>query len=374
MNSNESILSNKAVVSGLSLALIVAIAAAGWYFYNQEQEKKKQVKDQEALNEVTSGVQALWNADNEQAVSQLEVASENAQTAFTKAAAEFNLASAMHLAGDKAGAIEKLKALEANKEYPPYFRARAVEYMARMFFLTHDAEVFRMVFTGKPYDDFEIDGAKDVSIRNLLEYGETIYPLGLAQLKIARLYGEDMIEKKSKDPKTIELIKSYIENAEDEIATADSVQKRNLIARKAIAVGWLYELGDHSYGDPEKYFKELMALEHNQQHSNKAVPGEKIRYAMFLARNYGTSRSADIKKLLSEATNSPAFKLSNIYEVINNERFELGKIAPSNSVAYDIAVLEKNPALSFDAKSLILLAKIDPAFKTTLMNLGWNIK
>ena len=373
-NREVNVLKSRPFLSGLVALVVLGVILFGWYIYSGHLEKKKRLLDAEAQQKVTTGLEAIRNDEGAQAIGILQEAVASAQNTDTRALSEFNLGTALHVAGRKIEAVAKLKEVANNEEVSPYIRAKAIEYMARMFFLTHDGEVFRAIFTGKPYDDFEIDGAKDISIRNLLEYGESLYPMGLAQLKIARLYGEEMIEKKSKDPTTIALIKSYIDKAEPELATPDPVLHRNLVSRKAMAVGWLYELGDDSYGDPEKYYREIMELEHTKQHSKLSGAGEKIRYAMFLVRVYRSTRSADIKTLIQEGVNSPGFKESNIYQIINNERGELLKVAPANSGAYDIALAESNPALSFDAKTLLLVAKIDPFFKKALSDLGWNIK
>ncbi|MBI3420883.1 MAG: hypothetical protein HY006_02365 [Candidatus Sungbacteria bacterium] len=263
---------------------------------------------------------------------------------------------------DPMGAITIFKEIAADPRFGNLQRAYAVQRMAELFRKNSSREVTKEIFTGDPYESFIKEGDERLAYRRLYEYASSFSPLALSAVRAADWYSSGILtlsRQKSLSAEERKLVDEYTKRvrASLEAADHDIERTKNLLnagalvpdalARKAVVLANMYEAGDTSFSDPEAAFRSAMEVGLIWHNDFQA----RFTYAAFLARTKGQERKKDIVDLLD-----------NFYD---------DKAAYSGMVL--VFTKEKNNILGNKA-DIILLAGMDPAFKSFLLTLGWDKK
>jgi len=258
-------------------------------------------------------------------------------------------------------AVPLLKEIIANENYTPTIRAYSVQQIGHFLYSYNSEELKNEVFKDEPYRSFIADGDYFAARRKLFEYGSSIYPLGIPELRIAKWYSEEILrlqkldgdENTQKTDEMKDIVRQKIANADRYLTSiVTDEQARSYVAevlyRKANVQADLYLTGDKNLGDPEETYRKSLTIATLRVGQESSA---KMYYAMYLARMYGEERSEDIKNILKD------FYVGNKYASTNTVRSIKG---------------EKDGKLGLKS-DILLLARIDTSFGEFLKSLGWKL-
>ncbi len=275
---------------------------------------------------------------------------------------KFRIALAQSQKGDYMAGIPLFKEIIVDPDAGLTTRADAVQELALMYYTYFDARITDEIFKSPPFAAMRVSGDVDLSYRHLLEYGISIRPTSISDFMLANWYAREILRqpKESQNSATVigykEKLTAYIQDGEshiEELRTRPTEQYYLSAALfwRAVVLGKATRIGISSLVDPETAYEQLydtIKIMNNDGYLTSA----RLQHATYLARKYGSARSADIKTILAE--------------VYNNK-------STSMSTEYAVAGLKSLRAVSGGAKAdLVLLASIDPKFKEYLISLGWQ--
>lgn len=344
--------------------LMVTIVTAGIFYFSRDTHDTKRTGSFEALikdNEEFIRAEAFLKND------QWDLAEEHYRKALLLArnADEegqiFYKIAVMKTRRDPIGAISILKEIVANQDYSDRQKAYAVQHMGEIFRKNSSHEITSTIFTGEPYADFFKEGDADNAYRRLYEYAASFYPLALSEVRAAHWYSNKILqlserkslseeEKKFISDSTVR-IRFSLEAADQDIERTKNLPNAGALvpvalAIKAIVLADMFEAGDASFPDPESAFKSAMEMGLIWKDDSAS----RFNYAAFLARKGDESRKKDIIDLLDDFYTKPDIYAGRAL-MLTRERDNI--LGAKNNV--------------------ILLAKIDPAFKSFLLTLGWKV-
>lgn len=283
-----------------------------------------------------------------------------AETNDERAQIEFVISQVEEDTGNNNDAIATMKRVGNNTAYSGIARAYAIEYMGRLFYTKHDRAITEAIFADSPYSGLK-NTNPEVSYRKLFEYASSFYPLAISEFRIAKWYADEIVnlekeglseEEKNKIEIYKNVIIEHLKNGNDDLPRAENIDYSYYLSalnRKASLLASLDLSQSASLGSAEPAFKEV--LEKTAEKSKGKEAFVRFNYAIYLARKFGGERTGDIKSLLSPLYQSNAYKHSDLFELLTNE---------------------KNTDTRTH-KNIELLAGIDPEFKLFLASPGWKI-
>ncbi len=359
----------KSILIGLIATVVIAASATFLYYYapfTSGPEDTPRLSVSEKLRKENAyfmrGSELLLSGDEtekEKAGELFEQSLRYVKTPFEEALVKYYLAFTK-LESDPARAIGIFKEIAANPTYPSGIKAYSVQQMGLLFYFLNSSEVTRLIATDEPYQSFFKEGDILLGYRRLFEYASSFKPLAISESYSSMWYVDKMLKYSKLKTLTpaqeadFELmkttVKTRIENANEDIAATRNTDAAVFIplalAKNATHIGFLYRVGDKSYGDPEKYFKEAI-LEGSISKGGDGLA--RYAYAYFLAEVYGKERVADITSQLAVLYQNedtyPGFSY-----LFNNERQNIVGIKTE----------------------MILMASLSPDFKTYLKSKGWT--
>jgi len=266
--------------------------------------------------------------------------------------------------GDYIGAIVKFKTIAADTSNYAMARAYAVQEMGLMnLYIKNSRQViFTETFKDSPYDSLKTDGNLNLTYTKLFEYAAKLYPLGYSEAYVAYGYADEIVNTllgattTTQGVEYLSFIKKSMDAADADILRMKAVPGEATLVPEALvrqgrALGLLASVGSADSEQAESYFKEGLA--YDALRGNKAGSFNTFHYAAFLVDQYGSTRSDDIKKLLSP------FRVSNTTAVYSNI------IDFYRKARTDITLIKNK-------KQLVIMSQIDPDFKTYLLSLDWT--
>ena len=372
---NQSKFMQKNTLLIFSVILVLFLSIVLTFFYKQNRDKKT-LDDSHILENLVEenknfslGENFLKTSDGANALKYFQEALKEAKSLDEEAQIKYKIALSYDLLGDPTIVVTLLKEIISNTNYKAPIRAYALQYMARLFNISGDANIHTEIFKDAPYADFYKEKDLKLAYLRLYEYGSKIYPLGIIEMRIADWYADSVSKalreekgdatKLAKQPsrqatleKEREIIRKKIVSADMDIQkTRSDVATRTYVPEilflKGNVLAKLHLAGDFSLGNPEDAYKESLEAAQGNIAFEAAA---RYHYASFLARAYGKDRRDDVKKLLSAFYADTAF---------------------SNSAMYKVIAREKNNALGLK-NHIVLMASLDPEFKTLLRQMGWE--
>jgi len=257
-------------------------------------------------------------------------------------------------------AISYFKQVATNSDISNLLRASAIEHLGQIYFARYDQDVFSEIFKGDLFSEFLVFGDPTASIRNMFEYGTSLYPSAYMELRLANWYAQDLLRAdlsafNNLSPADVrELIRQKVENADSDITSFKEAYNTGgrvsiYYLRKAELAGKLERLGINFLGDPEELFKKAFE-ESKVVGTNVTGAFALYNFAVYLAYNDPDSRAGEIKTLLS-------ILLSGTYQdTVFSEFLKNAKQFPE------------------ERENVILLARIDSLFKETLIEkFDWDL-
>lgn len=346
-----------------SLLIVIIVAAGIFYFSRDTKRTGSRTGSFEVLikdNEEFIRAEAFLKND------QWDLAEEHYRKALPLARNSdeegqiFYKIAVMKTRRDPIGSISILKEIVANQDYSDRQKAYAVQHMGEIFRKNSSHEITRAIFIGEPYATFFKEGDADNAYRQLYEYAASFYPLALSEIRAAHWYSNKILQLSEKKSLSEEE-KKFISDSTDRIrfsleaADQDIERTKNLpnagalvpvaLAIKAIVLADMFEAGDRSFPDPESAFKSAMEMGLIWKDDSAS----RFNYAAFLARKGDESRRKDIIDLLDDFYTKP-----DIY------------------VGRALMLTKERDNILGVKDDVVLLAKIDPAFKSFLLTLGWE--
>lgn len=360
----------KGSTSVLLTVLVAIIALAAMYFYMGGQYTlNRDDSNAPAVSPVEEAENVFLNSGAEASRPLFEKALETSQSSDEEQQIVFRLAAIDGYSEDikkQLIAIDAFRKIATNANYTDYIRANSLEFIGRIYSRKTDPIVFKYIFDHPDYKKFLVKNDNDESLKNLYEYASSFYPTAQTELRIATWYAREILSIQ-KNPVTADqestiktmkaLITKNLENA-DRDAEVIRTQKNDdsrlldIDNRKATVIGYLYQGGDKTYGDPEVLYKKVLKQAIVEKNISQ-LGFTRFYYASFLADTYGTERIDDIKSLLSDFYASDLFKDLSVLDFFKNAK------------ALD--------ADNFVRVNLVTLSKLDSDFKALLIKLGWQL-
>ncbi len=356
------------ILLSIVIALLVGIGAYLYFIYDNNEH---QVIDQEEVvqTKAQEAEEVFKNVGREDARPLFEEALDTSTSYAEEGQIAFRLASIDAFSDDnskKMGSIDAFREVAANRNYSDYIRANSIEFIARIHSFNNDPVIFDYIFNHPDFVQFLVEGDTDLSLRNLYEYASALYPTARIELRLASAYSREILALQEQGQSaTTEaavtalkaLVRNNFSNTDREIQGLLITDKNdprilNAMNRKAVAVGYLTQGGDTSFGDPEVMFRDTLEEAINQNNVGQ-FGFTKYYYAAFLANTYGSQRVDDVEKLLKD------FYTTDIYD----DRTVMAFFENTKDIDVD----------NFFRRDLVTLASVDENFKTLLNELGWEL-
>jgi len=345
----------------LGVLLVLALGAWQWYFAKDNTQVSHADFYQEIAGKNPSFVSAehfVAQGRYAEAVQQYETALAAAITVEEKIKIKVLLAGAMIQSGELAKAIPILKEILTLSSDPLTARGRATaaEGIAEIY-SRGDRSVNQEIFTDEPFKSLLVPDNFGLTLRYLHEYAASIYPLAIAELRIANWYGAQLPKSGSVTNLTETDIAEYAATARQFIAVADYdieymqadgtlvADLRAAKLARANAIAHLNRYGDTSLGKADDAFKQAIDAYATVGAGEDGIA--RYYYALFLMQTYGAEKRADIQTILAPLSQS-AYRDAPVAELLRNARH----------VAYN----RRFPAL---------IADIDSGFRNFLITIGW---
>jgi tetratricopeptide (TPR) repeat protein len=323
------------------------------------------------------GDQLVYDQNYQEAIPVLEDALDEVNSFEQEAQVKYKIALAVDKTGDEIKAINLMKEIVANPDYPNLIKAYAVEYIARIEFSGHQDGVYEEMFKGDPYQSFLDPNDSNLSYRRMFDYASSFYPLSLSEARSAYWYAERINHIQNSEPdtperaETIKKIKDIIRlkfyNIDADVARESkyapgSSRIVQALEWKAITAGRLFVGGDDSFGNPEQLFGQAFDALGGRDSNDSAFIS--YQYAAFLANAYGHDRDEDIKRLLDKLyTPDAKTKYKTFYDFIIHE----GEHREGEHLNF-------NPEYHRPSIDLPLVAEHDPRFKEILNDAHWHLE
>ena len=282
----------------------------------------------------------------------------------SKGIIQFRLAILEGDAGDYLKSTDMLRDIVVRADKSSFItRAYAILEMGLLYYKFADDKITDHIFQGDVYYK-SIRYPNDIKLtyRKLFEEASRLYPIALSELRIADWYANELYMSENKqipalDAKTKaayeQIVKTRLAGAQldfDRIKNLPAEYSRyglQVLLRKAVVISKLVELGDTSYGSIDDSFMAVL-------NAYAARPGAdgyvRYQYALALSHMSG-DHVAQIHEVLSPLyTNTDVYKNSSVISFLKNERANVLKVKDG----------------------LVVMAKIDPGFRTYLKTLGWT--
>lgn len=274
--------------------------------------------------------------------------------------------------GDRVQAVNIYKEIIADSSTPSYQRAIAISDLMDTYNGTHDNTFARnVIFKGEPFEQYlkearELDYRNDVdyAMRRAYELAESIYPLSLAEFRIAGWYFGAIDSGRATKEQKVELLDKLEEwtlkgeanlprtlRLKYETSTIGYIYMSDALARRALA-----RFGKGDYSLAEQAFEKALETIVREGDIHAYILGTYIRfhYAALLADKYGKAKIDKITAILKPIYNTPP-------------QFEN---YPSGFEEF----LRNETASEHDThghkKDLIVLSKMVPEFKSYLDSKG----
>lgn len=285
---------------------------------------------------------------------------------FQRAQIELDIARATEQLGRYEEAITRFKAVTADASNYAVTRATALTSVGLMYYAYSGVPLQAIVtetFKDSPYSSFRNDGTSlSMAYIKLFEHAASIYPLALGEALIAHGYSNELLgmPNATSTPQGKEYVARVVQGlraADADLARMGSAtEERSLIpevlVRAGSAVANLATLGViNNPEQAEAYFKD--GVQYAAILGDKPGNSYALRYASFLANQYGDARAGDIRSLLASFRSG-------------NERDMYAATADY------LRSVRAEGASSARVGSLIVLGKIDSGFKGYLVSLGWR--
>ena len=217
-------------------------------------------------------------------------------------------------------------------------------------------DINRVIFKDEPFTALWVANNASLTLRHMYEYAVSIYPVAIAQLRIAQWYSQQLptatasSSAQTKSDYQVQ-IAQLVANADLDIAYMERdgtmpFDLRYALLMRAILVGTLNRKGDVSFGNAPE------AFEHAITAYASVGPGHdclaRYHYALFTAMAYGSAKKMDIHTIL---------------QPLMGEAY-----AQPEACTF----LRKDYTSSYDRGFIRLVANLDSNFKSYLTSLGWT--
>lgn len=259
-------------------------------------------------------------------------------------------------------AIDELKALIKDEKTPALTRAYSFLEFGLMYYRFADSAITERIFEGDVYYRALRDIDERVTYRRIFEESARLYPLALAEYRIADWYATELFNAEHGGPSIGNEIKAeYTQILEgrwnageqdfERIKLIPSEYARygpQSLLRASIISGKMSALGNSSYGDVEERFERAFAAYASRPGSDGYV---RFHYAVALAKMPTSASSDRIELILAPFyTQGSVYKDTSVISFFRNE---------------------KNNVLEVK-QDLVMLAAIDSRFREFLVSLGWD--
>jgi tetratricopeptide (TPR) repeat protein len=279
---------------------------------------------------------------------------------------QYDIALMTEKGGNPVGAIPLFKGIVSNSSYYPLIRAYAAFEIGSIYTTyVNKSAIVAQTFTDMPYSSFLSSSHNDVSLayRKLFEYAAGIYPLANAEVRIAYWYADDLriaqhgATTTPEGVLTLSTIIQDLHSADQDIERVktnpiESADLPDIYMREGLVYANLSAVGAAERSQAEVlYQKSLVAT----AAADMPVAFANFYYADFLLTQEGSTKLADIQRILAVYATTSASKLHPAVPTL----FAAARTdTSSSSLAMKI--------------SMVRLANIDPSFKTYLESLGWH--
>ncbi|MFZ2167599.1 MAG: tetratricopeptide repeat protein [Minisyncoccia bacterium] len=350
----------------------IAIVAVSWYVYTTMSAPTYSIKNTprsvlaEQNQDYTAATAFKKEGKYDLALESYKKALASAEDQFQIAQIRFNIAGMNEELGNYKEAIAELKEIAADTTNHPVARANSVQEMGLMYYVNTDTSVRETIvaetFKDEPYYSLRIGNSLNMAYTKLFEYAGNLYPIGLSETRIAYGYTNELLNT-LKGATSTPQGKAYISIIMQSLqaADADIDRMKNIpgeaalipetLIREGSILGRLATAGVADPKQAEPYFKAGLAF--GVTLGYKPGSFNTFNYAAFLVDQYGTTRVADIRTVLS------AFR-------VGNE----ANIYPDVANFYKTA--RADTSLAKSKKQIIAMGRMDASFKIYLISLGWK--
>lgn len=319
--------------------LAIVVGALYWYF--SIYQPTKVLKEYQNKYKIAHDFHHEGKLD--EAIAAFTKLSEEAPVKAAEAQAKLKLAYDLFKRNnedDRLRAVETYKSIIVDTEVPSYMRAIAVSDFMDLYNGTHDNGFARdVMFKGEPFEKYLNEARElryqndvDYAMRRAYEFAESLYPLSLAEFRIAAWYfgaldsGRATAQQK---PELILKLKEWTEKGENNLPRTLTLKfepnkvaymhMSNALNRRALA---LHDIGNHLLA--EQAFEHALTAVSKGTDVHAYLLGKYIRfhYAAFLAVTYKESKASEISAMLEPIyTTHPQWEnhSSNFEEFLINE-------------------------------------------------------
>lgn len=358
----------------LALILILLLVVGGGYWYFSIYQPGKFLAGWNVEYKTASELHHDGKID--EAIQAFSKLAEEAPTKGGEVQAKLKLAFdtfVRNRGNDRVSAVGIYKEIIVDESAPAYQRAIAVSDLMDLYNGTHDNNFARnVVFKGEPFEQYikearELNYKSDIdfAVRRSYEFAEILYPLSLAEFRIAGWYFGAL----DSGLATTEQKKELLSKLEEwTLKGEENLPQTLLLNYEVTKIGYIYETqalarralarngkGDYSLAEMA-FEKALEAITVNGEDYHVAGMGAYIRfhYAAMLADVYGKTKIKEIAALLN-----PIFNISTQWANLPSGFYEFLKNEASSE--HDTHGHKKD---------LIILSQMVPEFKSFLDSKG----
>lgn len=330
---------------GTVAILLVLLVGAGYWYFTSYRPRQAEVAFQRYL-EVLRAADVLHHEGRlDEAIAAFEETLRVAPTQGSQTYVKLKIAYDTYVrnqSDDRIRAVQMYKDIIMDERMYPFQRASALSDLLDLYYATDDEDFLRTaILRGEPFEKF-IDEAQALNysadlayaLRRAHEMGEELYPLTLAEFRIAGWYLGALGSGRATAAQVPELLGEA--RRWTELGEANMPVYQTLGFEKS-KIGYAYQLNAHArrglarYGDGSRNY--ALAEEAFQSALRALAPESEVHavgigmfvrfhYAAMLAEVYGESRRADIERLMREVAVVPAeFRAYSFpfYEFLENE-------------------------------------------------------
>lgn len=351
------------------LIALVLITAGGIYFFYYRRQAAEFEREYQSANESHAA------ADYDTAVTNLKVLMEKAPTRQDQEAATWKLASSLIFRdkeGDRVEAIRLFEEIANDSQASARSRAFSLNGIAFTYDLTGDEEFMRnAVFNKEPYATYLRETRTGIhgGIRKIYEGALKLFPNTFSKIEIANHYAIPMQEGLFEDGlnrgSTSDLIRKYLAEGTPALRTYERLYQPDMFAYllrlHASSLVAVYE-STQSVGrdEVESAFKEAIAAAQRSaeadENGKRVLYSARLHYAAFLAKNHGSERAPEIKKLTEPLTTShPPYSQ---------------EVSWTRSMLTSIG---QRPRGDYLQQTYTTIVGIDNDFRLLLLELGWKL-
>ena len=337
------------VVLILILLLLVILVSVA-YLVKKQKILPPDVEENQRFEKALKHLNSLDKKEISKAIPKLEKIIQSPTSLEKEAYAKILLSLSHLLTRDSIKAVELLKEVSINENYPKVWRAIAVQHLSELVDNYNENFIKTYIFIGQPFESFYKEENPALAMRKLDEWSDKLFPTVVPNYRVAHWYAEQLTQNKLSPYLSDDERKIYLSELSQRLERADKIfadvpmeswdKDRLLLSYflKARTLGKLYLLfpaETKKFGDAENFFKKAVEVHAATYLPQKLWFAPLFYYAAFLSEIAGDSRTEEIKSLLTplyDETLSHKDPLSNFFKrekiltmirIITNEKLFL---------------------------------------------------